>query len=329
MINQKQNMTKEFDTDTIEIIDDYNSEQSIANLSHAVVESTGITLDSEINLFDIVNIQDRIIYLQAIYKDLGRHEDDIKANINCLKQIENEIPGISEFLEQEHGVIDYGRYPAQLLLDQYLLKDDLESPYGILVEPRIDRKKEYGGGTMHEHRDIYAKLYEQLREIGINLRISEVGGKSDLAKQLLKFKNKYGSKHKLSFAIIDAHGSKDSIFFGTDKNDTKQKLMLDDLTGSGTKRALDGLFFAEGATLILNSCSTGAKNGIAQIISNEFHGQVIAPNVDTAVGSMRVNQRSDGSLIFHVVYAYGNGEEDEDAYSSFSGGVGEWGEIEL
>lgn len=313
---------------SLESGDNLDHGQDITILSQVAIESSDISLADTTDLCSTVNIQDRITYLSEIYERLGRHEGDIQANIERLKQIEEEMPGISEYLERELNVIDYGRYPAQLLLDQYLLKDDLENPYGILIEPRIDRKKEYGRGTMHERSLIYEKLYKQLKENGVMLRIGEVGSKSDLAKQLLKFRSKYGKKQKIQFAIIDAHGNNNSIFLGTDKGDDKQKLTLDDLAEPGVKRALSDSFFAEGATIILNSCSTGAENGLAQNLSRDFKGKVLAPNVDTAIIDMRVNKRPDGSLVFHITY--GNAyDEDEDAYSSFEGGVGEWGEIEL
>ena len=58
-------------------------------------------------------------------------------------------------------------------------------------------------------------------------------------------------------------------------------MKISDLRGSGARKAVD--FFDENPTFILASCSTGAKEGIAQELSSVFHAKVIAPENPTSV----------------------------------------------
>ena len=243
----------------------------------------------------------RYLYL---YLSDGRKAPDIQENYETFIDIEQQIPGIASLLEKELGVIDFGRYPKQLLLDQYLLKDDIDSPYGVLLYPSSDYN-----GAFHDSQSVLADFYEKLRTLGFNLRISERNGKFGAARSLLGFNKKYGDKQKISFAIIGGHGSKDSIEFGDMTAGDNGTLQTDNLGGIGVRRSLSNEFFVENPTIILNSCSTGAIFGIGQNISKKINCELIAPYKPTNLSRIEFTIDDKNKLHFNVRYADG---EDVD-----------------
>jgi hypothetical protein len=137
------------------------------------------------------------------------------------------------------------------------------------------------------------------------LRIFECASKIDLVRLLLKLRGRYDSgthpahqQHKISFAVIGGHGTKNSIHFGA--SESLGSLTIEDLQGRGTTRV--NSFFEQHATLILVSCTTGAEGGIGEKLSHTLGVTVIAPDVPTRMSSMRVTKQDSNNLVFNVEY---------------------------
>lgn len=163
------------------------------------------------------------------------------------------------------------------------------------------------------------ELYQDLQG-GYHIRIIEAKSKIDIARKLIELDRRYGAQHKISFAIIGGHGTENSIQFGDYSYHETNKLLTEDLMGYGVRRTKH--FFEEKPTIILESCSTGARSGIGQKLSRQIGARVIAPaqpsNTKSLHGSIK-----QGKLIIDAEYydtatgqpvkkyAYTEGDEDQ------------------
>lgn len=193
-------------------------------------------------------------------------------NALCLSIIEQERPGIARFLYNTFGIADFGRYPEKLLIKQF---DEYEEqkPYGVILYPYDDYS-----GSFFADGNIFKSLLRQL-EGKYLIRACEAKDKLEIVKLIRRLNKKYGTAHKISFAIIGGHGEQDSIQFG-DVDDEKNILFQEDLADSRAQRKSA---FVDRPTLILVSCSTGAEQGIGQKLSELFDATVIAPDKPTSL----------------------------------------------
>ena len=224
-------------------------------------------------------------------------------NFISIDQLEKHQKGLTKFLYETFGVLNFSRYPIELLVNQAAEYENTRLPYGVIFNPRDDYN-----GAFYDNRRIYNDLINQL-ENRFLVRAAEGESKIDIVKMLNRLNNKYGGEHKISFAIVGGHGTKDSIQFGGD--DKKHVLRTEDLkeriSGRKKNRAERGGYFEEGATLILNSCSTGYEEGIGQELSRILGIKtvtVIAPDRDAPLKTITVTIK-DGRPQFGVTYLEG------------------------
>lgn len=221
-----------------------------------------------------------------------------------IHELETERPGICKTLVKEFGIKNFDRYPMKVLIKQYDERNNLDIPYGIVIQPYSDWN---GSFSSLRNWDLFEDLSKQLNDTGYTMRIFEAGNNIDLARALVNSNRKYGQKHKIAFAFIGGHGTKDTIRFGEHalKGEyLREKLdWFDIVMGKGTQRTAHK-FFEENPTIILRSCSTGAANGIGQELSKIGYGgtKVIAPDRSTSINSIKVSQDPDGHLQFGVEY---------------------------
>jgi hypothetical protein len=230
-------------------------------------------------------------------------------DIDCMLALAQKEPGAIQILNKVYGIRNFGRYPLELLIEQ--ARDESEqddTPYGIAVMPYADHNGAFHFQDILGSKKILPSTFEQLKGSGFKLRVAEAGSKIDIARRLITFDRKYGKKNKISFMILGGHGSNNSIQFGDDIFSQDQDIMslfTVDLLGKGIQRAAGSHFFTESPTVILDSCSTGAKNGIAKGISMLTGGDVIGPELDTPGGVVDV-EIINGKPIFKVRYFKGD-----------------------
>jgi hypothetical protein len=74
-----------------------------------------------------------------------------------------------------------------------------------------------------------------------------------------------------------------------------------------------GDFFEDGATIILESCSTGGEGGIAEKMSNVLGKTVIAPQiVSGGISGITVKERGKQPPQFEIDFYYSAGREYEN-----------------
>ena len=216
----------------------------------------------------------------------------IRKNIEALNSLEQAEPGIIHYLVSECGVRDVARYPTDLLLNQFRQRDDLTTPYGLIVYPRADWNGAFNFG--------HAALSQIQSEVGgqFLIRIVECDTKMGIARRLIGFNKKYG---KVSFGVLAGHGSPVSIAMG-EGGDPLASLRIRDFRGDGVKRIHQ--YFMPGAELTLLSCSTGFEGGIGERLSQITDTRLTAPVQPSNITSFHA-RISDGRVHFQPEYVGG------------------------
>lgn len=221
----------------------------------------------------------------------------IGANLQRIKQIESRAPGAARTLLRRFGIKHFGRYPSEMLLEQHWERDNTELRYGIILYPTHDYNGAFHGDE-ETLRDMYRDLNGELL-----VRIVECEGKFDIGRTLIGLDQQYGSEHKIAFAIIGGHGDETGIVFGGP--DARHILHVDDLAGRGIGRT--NQFFEPNPSIVLISCSTGAKEAIGQQLSAVMKAKLIAPEVPTSLDRI-VATVHDGKVDFQVKYTERNAD---------------------
>ncbi len=221
---------------------------------------------------------------------------NIKDQLRKMKLLEQKVKGAVAVLVHEFGIKNFVRYPLEALVEQVKEKDNLQHRYGVVMTAVQDDAGENTGVFLNDV-EMFAELHTQLREWGIFLRFVEVDGKLDVVKRLLRLDKRYGKEQKIAFLIGGGHGNKEVIQIGP-SGTIGEFLTINDLTTGLVPQKLISLF-EKGATIILNSCSTGAEKGIAQKLSL-FGITVSAPKDPSNTQRITVQKTRQGKLYFTV-----------------------------
>lgn len=212
-------------------------------------------------------------WLQRMAHEKGRdaYEKfyDISKDAQRIMELENTQPGSCEELMNNFGIMNFGEYSTEMLLDLLYYKDS-DIPYGVMITPRFDKN---GFGRLNRESD---RIYKEAKSQGFGLRVYEVEGPLSLAKSILGANGKYGKTNKISFMAVSGHGTKDSIRFGLD--DMVGRLKLDDVGGKVTEALQE--CFIENPSIALISCSTGKEDGIGDRIAEATASEVVASERD-------------------------------------------------
>lgn len=224
----------------------------------------------------------------------------IMNNLSSLVDLEMDRPGASSALMKEFGIVNFGRYPRHLLCDQYDNKDNQDKPYGVV----IDAWQDYNGSS-YGRRELFDKLYFNLAldlQGKYALRFMEAGGRFSVMRDLVSLDKHYGQNQKISFALIYAHGNEKTMSFGDWSDDRPgANIQSSDLPLTDWLQKVRK-FFSSDSTIILDSCLTGAKDGLAQDVAKKLKIKVLAS--DKACGgisSIKLKEK-DGHLDFKIKF---------------------------
>lgn len=225
--------------------------------------------------------------------DLNRenpeYDYNIKRNVDRINELEHLHPGICGILNKQFGIIFFGRYSKDFLLDQFKNRDNKQVPYGVIANPYTD-----WNGAFYSNSGLFDKLRSDLAENGWLIRITEVGDKLGLVRTVNSLRHNYGP---ISFGILGGHGKPESIQFGNNLGDY---LTLQDLKRKGASTL--SLAFSQDAPIVFNSCSTGVEEGLGQETSRLYDTQTHAPNTETSIKSIDVTFDQSGKLQLSVTY---------------------------
>jgi len=229
---------------------------------------------------------------------LSVEEDDmadwyIKQNLINIRGLENFEKKSAKSLYSEFGIRGFGRYRMHELKKQYEERDD-EGPYGLFFQAVMDWNGSFSQSNQSED------IREKVEENTIMLRVIEGNGKIDLAKRLLSLHDKYNQKIK--FMYMHVHGNTDVIGLG-DREGSDRKFLQEDLKGKGVQRIKE--LFESNAELILSSCLTGVKGGLAEEMANTYNVKVIASDKPTEGEPKSIDIKKNlagDNLEFNIVF---------------------------
>lgn len=244
-------------------------------------------------------IESEFVVAWALSSKADKMHYAIYENLKTITELEEKQPGTTMFLYKEFGIIDFGRYPTDMLLKQAEEFDDTSKPYGVILYPFND-----WNGAFYADKKAFEELYKGVKG-EFSLRVVECEGKIDVARALIKLNRKYnppdGTGYKIQLAILGGHGTEDSIRFGGEEE--RHVLRTKDLMGKGTEKASQ--FFDENPTIILVSCSTGADAGIGLELSKKLRAKVIAPKTRTNLTSLYASRnRGQERFRFNAKFAH-------------------------
>ncbi len=236
----------------------------------------------------------------------------VQENLERMISLEQAYPTSVRTLHNQFGISMFGRYPFDILLAQYEERNlEEKSAWGCLIYARNDWSGAfYADSQKSRSISILSSVFEQAKKEGFRLRVIEASTSEELLTRLKVMHKKYG---EISFALANGHGTSGTIALGASGRKNSE-VNMDDIAkpniydrifkGKGkyvqiAKEEMQRIF-AKGATLILNSCSTGEANGVAEKLS-EYGINVIGPKKDTSIKSIRF-QSIDEKINFEVEY---------------------------
>lgn len=217
----------------------------------------------------------------------------IRQGLRNIRGLENFEKNSVKYLYDNFGIRGFGRYRMRELKTQYEERDNM-GPYGLFFQAVMDHNGSFIQSNQSED------LREQVEENSIMLRVIEANGKIDLAKRLLFLRDKY--EQKIKFMYMHVHGNTDVIGLG-DRPGNNRKFAQEDLKGNGVQRIKE--LFEDNAELILSSCLTGVKGGLAEEMANTYNVKVIASDKPTEgepkLVEIKKNAAGD-NLEFNIIF---------------------------
>ncbi len=232
----------------------------------------------------------------------GKYGIKFNENLETMKKIENIGPGSVKKLYDDYGIMEFHRYPAEVLISQ-VEEENTQQPYGVIVFPRSDHNDAFD-----EKKYIFNKLYSETRgKYGI--KIAECESKTDLARKFITLDKKYGEKNKIAFLLMGGHGSGDGLNLGeyrTREEAEGEELSLKAIfkveSGSPGFKKANEKYLDKDAEIVLLSCSAGIVDGIADKFSSSYDKKIMAPVIPVSKLDLDINYDVNGKPHFKAIY---------------------------
>jgi hypothetical protein len=237
----------------------------------AILEDYGISSKDTINAWKL--------------SGYDREEDQIALgamqNLEAIRYLAHASPGSVKVLYNQFGIRHFGRYPENVLLEQYKERDSSAKPYGVMFSAVADHNGAFRKGLWRDTRDLWKHLKGKY-----SFRIFEVDRKFSIGRRFVECDAKYGKHQKISFAKFNGHGQKNRVTFGKNNESTwrfivrtffnqseSTSISSKDLEGEGFKRAKN--FFIQSPHFLFTACSAGEQGGIVQKASKIYGGEAL------------------------------------------------------
>lgn len=240
-------------------------------------------------------------FIQAVLQAVGykyegsfqkdwRHENDghvkegLAANLKAIASLETAKTGATKYLSEQFGIRHFSRYPTELLVAQFDNGGKVSRPYGVSISAVDDHNGAFSDHWM-PNNSIPSGIYAQAKETH-DFVVAEAESSTEFEERLKRFDTLNGEQFKIDFALIETHGSPDSITFGT----------APDLGSLALRSKLSDVrkVFSTRSSIAMTGCSTGQINGMAQSLSRQFNTVVVAPSAVTSTKSIEFISGQDG-----------------------------------
>ncbi len=260
---------------------------------------------------DFIKINAEVVVEKKIKDEFGVADFNLSAwkgngiklheNLKIMSQLEKSEPGAVKKLVEDYGIMEFHRYPTELLLAQ-IKEENIQQPYGIVIYPRHDHNNAFDNEV-----PMFKKLFQDTRG-HYGVKVAECESKYDLARRFISLDGKYGKENKISFIVMGGHGSGDSLRLGQDRinNSPRNSVFNVESANPGFKKA-NQKYLDKDAEIILMSCSVGQKDGVAQKLSDSFEKKTMAPTIP--VSNLELDLRYDINGKPHFKAIYDNNEE--------------------
>jgi len=213
------------------------------------------------------------------------------AHLRTLQKIERERPGCARMLQDQFGIINFGRYPSRALVSQFDHRNDSELRAGKVVVARKDH------GVIEMGERIFGGLYDDLQKLDAGMRIYEEDSKAGIVKTI-----RDGDYRPAEFIILVGHGRSDRITFGDAAKGEEAVLTQDDVRDLRMPYTMRK-HTIEGCDIILVSCVTGKDGGIGQEISRQYPDKTItAPSEAVSLRSLSATKDAKDHIRIKIEY---------------------------
>lgn len=220
----------------------------------------------------------------------GNVQEEIALNLKTIAEIEKQRPGIVKILHDEFGIRHFSRYSASALIAQYDSRDDISTPYGIVISAQRD-----WNGSFRENGQ--SKDFNKLN-VDLNgnylIRFTEVEDGVDLVRRMRSLNQRYSQENKISFVFLNSHSTEEFV-----QLDEGKHVRTEDFS-RGRGDILRSYLTPE-AVVALIGCNSGKKGDFANQLAEKFGLKVIASKGFASKISIKVIQENpvDFNLVFH------------------------------
>ena len=243
---------------------------------------------------------------KAEIKDAGRAQEDIQ----IMKELEEQIPGSVQLLQEKYGIKEFHRYPIEVLIAQ-VQQENEQLPYGLMVLPENDPN-----GAFSNLKPAILNLYKQL--LGrYALKVAESGSKFDLARKFISLNTKYGNENKIGFLFLGGHGLDQGKGLMLGEYDTeiprqenlkKGNAIWNEESESSSVKTISEKYLNKDAEIVFLSCSTGIKEGVAEMYSASLERKTTAPIIFVQLSNLQIKVSYDENSKPHFKTIFQNEE---------------------
>jgi hypothetical protein len=243
-----------------------------------------------------------------------------RANLTRIAELEKERTGICKTLFEEFDIINFARWPMDMMIRQYDDRNNADLQYGSIVAAASDAH-----GTMWMHGQALAGLFRQLDEMEPRaaVRVYETDNKIGMARAWVTAGRRYGP---MGFRVVVGHGSEEGVGLGDLKHSTNDPADMKFSKDNSPAEVLTKYDFEEAAPLkhgrttrrfstpkcktVVVSCITGADEGVVQRASEVYPDEeIIAPSLSVSLQELTASRDADGDLDIDVAYGMNRGGE--------------------
>jgi len=261
------------------------------------------SFSSQINKFLETKDINPVDSFLAYWQREGRVEEEIRMNLERISEIERERSGITKVLHDEFGIRHFSRYSSKVLIAQYDSRDNIQTPYGIVISAQRDHN---GAFRINDNNKQWDKLSKDLYGDYL-FRFLEVEDGFDLVKKIRGLDKRYGKGNKISFVFFNAHANEHLVEFDEGETITTHDLVSG--RGDNLRR-----YLTPEVVVSLISCSAGKKDDFANILAKRFGLKVIASKGIARRVTIKATDRDP--IDFKVIFHYGNSRRDHDGRSN-------------